>query len=191
LEAVGNAYHSATLFHNAAGTSLRSGDDGDATVYLQRAVPLMRQLDQPYLWMPFRCDVGVAALLAGDAEAANEAFREALTLSRELVVAPAASDALTGLAAVAAVDNELERAARLAGAAAAHRDGDIDDSPVGRLDATILGPARTCFGAGAWDAALREGTALSVEDAIAYALEPRPQAANPASPPPTPARQDH
>ena len=124
MEGVGNAYHLATLFCNAAGLALRRGCDGDATVYLQRAVPLISQLDQPYLWMRVRGNVGLAALLAGDTEAANDAFREALTLSRELVVPPAASDALTGLAAVAAVDDELERAARLAGAAAAHRDGD-------------------------------------------------------------------
>jgi predicted ATPase/DNA-binding SARP family transcriptional activator len=192
LEQVGNAYQLATLFHDAAGTSLRRGWDGDATVYLQRAVPLIRQLDHPYQWMLVRGNVGVAELLAGDTEAAHDAFREELTLGRELVVSPAASGALTGLAAVAALDNELERAARLAGAAAAHRHGEPQDPVDARLDATILEPARTRCGADAWDAALREGTALSFEDAIAYALdEPNPQAANPATAPSTPAGQAH
>jgi hypothetical protein len=110
LERVGNAYHLATLFHGAAGSSLRRGWDGDATVYLQRAVPLMRQIDHPYQWMLLCGNVGVAALLAGDTEAARDAFREELTLGRELVVSPVASEALTGLAAVATLENELERA---------------------------------------------------------------------------------
>ena len=87
LERVGNAYHLATLFHNAAGTCAAQRRDGDATMYLQRAVPLVRQLDQPYQWMLLRGNVGLAALLAGDTEAARDAFREELTLSRELVVA--------------------------------------------------------------------------------------------------------
>ena len=192
LEGVGNAYQLATLFHGAAGTALRSGRDGDATVYLQRAVPLTRQIDHPYQWMLLCGNVGVAALLAGDIEAARDAFREELTLGRELVVSPVASEALTGLAAIATVENELERAARLAGAAAAHRHGHTDDAVVTRVDATILKAARTRCGADVWDAALQEGIALSLQDAIGYALdEPGPQAANPATAPSTPADQDH
>ena len=173
-------YHLATLFNDAAGTSLGTGWDGDATVYLQRAVPLIRQLDHPYYWMLLRGKIGLAALLAGDTEAANDAFREELTLSRELVVPPAASEALTGLAAVAAADNELERAARLAGAAAAYRQAHVEDAVPTRLDPSILEPARTRFGADAWDAALRQGAALSFKEAIAYALdEPRPTGQQP------------
>jgi hypothetical protein len=103
-------YHLATLFHGAAGSSLRRGWDGDATVYLQRAVPLMRQIDHPYQWMLLCGNVGIAALPSGDTEAARDAFREELTLGRELVVSPVASEALTGLAAVATLENELERA---------------------------------------------------------------------------------
>ena len=173
LEQVGNGYHLAALFGNAVGTSLSKGWDDDVTVYLKRAVPLMRQIDHPYQWMLLRGHVGIAALLAGDTEGAQDAFREELTLSRELVVPPAASGALIGLAAAAAVDNELERAARLAGAAAAHRHREGQDPVDSRLDATILEPARTRFGADVWDAALHEGAALSFEDAIAYALDER------------------
>jgi predicted ATPase/DNA-binding SARP family transcriptional activator len=186
LESVGNAFHLATLFHMAAGSSLRRGWDGDAPVYLQRAVPLIGQLDQPYQWMLLRGNLGVAAILAGDTGTARAAFREELTLSRELVVPPAASHALLGLAAVAAIDNELERAARLAAGAAAHPYGDTDDAAgARRLDAAILEPARTRFGADAWDAVLREGAALRLNEVIADALdEPRHQARSRTSDPP-------
>ena len=195
LERVGNIHHLATLFQDAAGSALRRGWDGDATVYLQHAVPLIRQLDRPYEWMLLRGKIGLVALLAGDTEAARDAYREELVLSCELVVPPAASEALTGLAAVAAVtaaDNGLERAAWLAGAAAAYRQDHVEDAVPTRLDPTILKHARTRFGADAWDAAVRHGAALSLEDAIAYALaEPRRQATNPATAPAPPAGQDH
>ena len=81
---------------------------------------------------------------------------------------------MAGLAAVAAVrDDDLDRAARLTGAAAAHRYDEPHDPVDARLDATFLEPARARCGADAWDAALREGAALSFEDAIAYALDER------------------
>ena len=96
-----------------------------------------------------------------------------LGLCRELVVLPAASEGVAGLAAVAAVSDDLDRAARLTGAAAAHRYGEPEDPVDVRLDATFLEPARVRWGADAWDAAVREGAALSFEDAIAYALDER------------------
>jgi hypothetical protein len=40
------------------------------------------------------------------------------------------------------------------------------------LSATFVKPARTRYGADAWDAAAREGYALNFEDATAYALVP-------------------
>jgi len=63
---------------------------------------------------------GLASLLAGDTDAARDAFREELELCRRLIALPIASEGLLGLAAVAVVDGDLGRAARLRGAAAAH-----------------------------------------------------------------------
>jgi hypothetical protein len=57
------------------------------------------------------------------------------------------------------------------GAAAAHSYGARQDEIKARLDATFLDPARRRHETSAWDAALREGAALSFEDAIAYALD--------------------
>ena len=175
LEQVGNTYHSAALFHDSVGQAFGRGWDDDATAYLQRAAPLISALDRPYEWMLLCGNVGLVAILAGDAEAARDAFREELKLSRELVVPPAASGALTGLAAVAAVEDEPERAARLAGAAATHRHGERQDAVDARLDATFLDPARTRLGTDAWDAALRQGAALSFNDAIADGLDEQRQ----------------
>jgi predicted ATPase/DNA-binding SARP family transcriptional activator len=139
LAKAGNAYHLATLFSFAVGMAWRRGSDADALMYLDRAVPAARRLQQPYRWMCVLNDVGLAALLQGDTAAAEERFREAHALSQELVLPGHESIALTGLAAVAAVQGQPERAARLARAAAPHRDA---DQPVTwRLETTYLEPA--------------------------------------------------
>ena len=75
------------------------------------------------------------------------------------------------MAAVAVVHGDARRAATLVGAADAQRYDAAEDPVEARLDETFFEPARTRCGAGAWNAAAREGRALSFEDAISYALE--------------------
>ena len=171
LDDVGNAYLLADLFTAAAYGALSMGGDRDAKEYIARATPTARGLGNPSLWMLLRGNFGLAALLTGDTDAARHAFREELTLSRDLVVLPFASEGLAGLAAVSAVQGDDDRAARLVGAAAEHRYGQPNDPVDARLDGTFFEPARTRHGADAWDAAAREGSALGFEDAIAYALQ--------------------
>jgi hypothetical protein len=172
LADVGNAYHLATLFTNAVSLAWDSDAYADADAYLARAVPLVRSVDQPFIWLCLGGDVAVAALLKGDTAAADEAFRETLRVSHELVLVGFWSGALSGLAAVAAARGEPERAAWLAGAAAAHRNAGVDEV-VERKIAAFLEPARIRYGPDAWDAAAAEGAALSVQEATAYALDGR------------------
>ena len=75
--------------------------------------PIVRELDNPGTWMVLCGNSGLAALLTGDTDAARDAFREELELCRELVALPIAAEGLLGLAAVAVVDGDLSRAARL------------------------------------------------------------------------------
>ena len=174
LHGTGNVDRLADLYANAAHRALCNGSDRDASEFADRATPLVRDLDHPYDSMLLRGWAGLAALLNGNTETARHAFHEHLTLCRELVVLSAAGVGLAGLAAVAAAHDDLDRAARLSGAAAAHRYGQAQDAIDARLDATFFEPGRSRLGAGAWDAAVHEATALSFEDAIAYALdEPR------------------
>jgi hypothetical protein len=116
-------------------------------------------------------NLGLAALLTSDTETARNAFREELTLCRDLVVRPIASEGLLGLAALSAVHGDDHRAARLVGAAAAHRYDQPQEAVDARLDALFFEVARTRCPADTWDAAVHEGGTLSFEDAIAYALE--------------------
>ena len=174
LEGVGNVYHLADLLSSCAFAALCQGSDRYASELVARAMPMMRQLDNPYQWMLLRGNVALTALLTGDADTARASFDEELRLCREIVALPFASEGLAGLAAVAAVRDELDRAARLCGASCAHRYGKPEDPVDARLHATYFEPARSRHGTDAWDAAGREGAALSFEDAIAYALREHP-----------------
>jgi predicted ATPase/class 3 adenylate cyclase len=171
LDEVGNVYQHADLLSSAAYVALGMDGDRDAKEFVERAIPLTRELDSPYLWLMLHGNFGLAALLTGDSEAARDAFREELRLSGEKVVHPFGAEGLLGLAAVATVRGNFHRAARLRGVAAAHRSNRPDDAVEARLGVVFFEPARTRLGADAWDAAVRDGAALSFEDAIAYALE--------------------
>jgi hypothetical protein len=46
-----------------------------------------------------------------------------------------------------------------------------EDPVDARLEGAFFGPARTRCGTDAWNTAAREGSALSFEDAIAFALD--------------------
>jgi predicted ATPase len=170
LQAAGNVFHLAGLFEMGVYRALCNGSDGDARDFASRAVPLSRALEDRLQWMLLQRKVGLAALFSGDTQAARDAFREQLELCRDVVVLPAAKG-VGGLAAVAAVCGDLDRAARLFGAAAAHRYGEPENAIDARLRATFFEPARTRRGADAWDAGVREGAALSFDAAIAYALD--------------------
>jgi hypothetical protein len=171
LDAVGNIFQLADLLASAAYGALNEDSDRDARDFVERAIPVVRELDSPFMWMILQGNLGLATLLTSDTEAARNAFCEELTLCRELVVRPIASEGLLGLAAVGAVHGDDHRAARLVGAATAHRYDEPQEAVDARLDALFFEAARTRCGADTWDAAVREGATLSFEDAIAYALE--------------------
>jgi tetratricopeptide (TPR) repeat protein len=172
LDRAGNVYHLADVLGGvAAYTALLLGSAEDAREFLTRATPIARKLDDPFGWIVIRGNFGLAALLTGDTDAAEDAFRDELRLCRELVVLPFASEGLKGLAAVAAVRGQDHRAARLVGAATEDRLDRAEDPVETRLHVEFFDPARTRHGADAWDAAVRDGATLSFEEAVAYALE--------------------
>jgi predicted ATPase/DNA-binding SARP family transcriptional activator len=171
LGEAGNIFRLAGLYCSAAYGALWDSSDRDAKELMDAAVHIARELDHPFTWMVVYGNVGLVALLTGDTDAAWDGFREELTLCRELVARPFVAEGLRGLAGVAAVRGDVPRAARLVGAAAAHRYGEPDDPVFARLDAAFFEPARARCGTDAWDAAARDGSKLSFEDAIAYALE--------------------
>jgi predicted ATPase/DNA-binding SARP family transcriptional activator len=192
LADAGNVYEVANLLSSAAYQALSLGGDRDAKQLVDRAVPITRELDSPYLSMLLHGNLGLAALLTGDPDAARQAFRDQLELCHELVVPPVSSEGLLGLAAVATLRDDLDRAARLSGASDGHRYGQPKGPVEARLHATFFERARARHGASNWDRVACEGAALSFNDAIATALEePGPKASNAADPPAPASRPPH
>jgi predicted ATPase/class 3 adenylate cyclase len=171
LEEVGNVYYVVNVLVSAAYSALCMASDRDAKEFVERATPATRARNDPLGWMLLRGNFALAALFTGDVDAADDAFREELGLCRELAAVRFVCEGLSGLAAVAVIRGDNHRAARLAGAADAHRYGEPEDAVDRRLGAAFLRPARTRHGADAWDTAARDGHTLSFEGAIAYALE--------------------
>jgi non-specific serine/threonine protein kinase len=169
LEQAGNVYLLADLLTSAAYAALRHGSERDALDFVDRATPIAGRLDNPYGWMVLQGNLGLARLLTGDADGASDAFRDELNLAAELRVPPIASEALLGLAAVAAVRNHPQRAARLVGAAAGHANGSRQQEIKAKLDPAFFEPSRRHHGTNAWHQAVRDGAALSLETAMSYA----------------------
>jgi predicted ATPase/DNA-binding SARP family transcriptional activator len=175
LTDVGNIQQLANLLTSAAYAALCLGNAGVGTDYAARATPIAYALNNPFERMINTGNLGLAALLTGETATASHAFREELTLCREMAIRPVVFEGLRGLAAIAVVDGDAMRAATLVGAADAHRYDTPEDPVEARLDETFFEPARRRCGTDAWNGAAREGSALTFEDAIAYALEESPR----------------
>ena len=130
----------------------------------------MRELDSPYLWMMLRGNVGLAALLTGDTDAARRGVPRG---ARSSAASWSSSRRLEGLAAWPQSPRSRRPRPRRAtlGAAAAHRYGGRGRRSTPGSHETFFEPARARCGDDGWDAAVREGAALSFDDAIAYALD--------------------
>ena len=119
-------------------------------------------------------NLGHVALARGDNSKAQEFFREGLTLHQDLGNKFGASECVVGLAGVAAAVQQPERAARLLGIALRLREGLRDTSWRGLLTTyeRYATDVRTRLDEASWSVALQEGQAMSMEQAIAYALDP-------------------
>jgi predicted ATPase/class 3 adenylate cyclase len=118
-------------------------------------------------------NLGEVALHEGDREEAALRFREALALAREAGAKRTIAGAVYGLAAVAAIDGDAERSARLWGVADAITQS--TDAPVATDDQFIveryLESARSTLAADVHRRARDEGGSMSLDETLAYALE--------------------
>lgn len=120
------------------------------------------------LWL-----LGVVALHQGNLTGATVRLQEAVALARILGNQDGLAYVLEGLAWVAAADGRGERAARLLGAAAARREalGQASRPHFRKQVETEVAPAQVVLGEASWAAEFAAGRELSLEEAIAEALE--------------------
>jgi predicted ATPase/DNA-binding SARP family transcriptional activator/DNA-binding CsgD family transcriptional regulator len=117
-------------------------------------------------------NLGWAALLQGDHERARSYYRESLMLCKELGNKIIASESLEGLGCICVAEGATKRATRLFGAAEALREavGSEHISEEAALREPYLAASRSRLDEAAWEEAQAEGRAMSMEQAIDYAL---------------------
>jgi tetratricopeptide (TPR) repeat protein len=164
----GNVGYAATVEHRY----------DDALTWLEKGVQFARPLGDPAALFFIRTNQGLASLFADDLDGARQAFGEALTACRD-GAEDVVDETLLGLAAAEASHGDLERAARLTGAAqsreTANRSAD-EDTIWDRLHDEILTPARERYGAENWDRAAAAAAMLSLQETIDLALAHGPLA---------------
>ena len=152
------------------------GDAAGARARLDEALALVRELGDRWGVATVLRDLMVVAQRDGDAAAVAALGQECLRLLREQGSRSGLGDCYERLAWVASARGDPARAARLLGAAEAVRAATgAALAPVRRAEHdAVVAAVRAALGAAALAAAWAEGATLSLEQAIAYALEDAP-----------------
>jgi len=170
---------------------LREGDFERGATLNEEAAALLRERGYKGGSLELALDnLGWAALLQGNHERARTSFEESLILCKVLGNKLNASESLEGMACISAAEIASERAARLFGAAEALREA-VGLEHLPEEDAwrkPYLAAARVRLGEASWAGAWAEGRAMSMEQAIEYALSeqklatpPSPESEQPSS----------
>jgi len=121
-------------------------------------------------------NLGWAALLQGDYERARTSYQESLVVCKELGDKSIASESLEGMACISGAQGEALRAGRLLGAAEGLKETlreavAMQHSPEEEAwREPYRASARSLLGEASWAEALAQGRAMSLEEAIEYAL---------------------
>jgi predicted ATPase/class 3 adenylate cyclase len=171
----GDKQNLAYCLHNLAMVvcSQGQGDLGRAGQLTEESVALQRELGTRGGVSMGLCNLGWMALLQEDLRRADDLYRESLSLSWDTGLNLIVQSVLEGFACVAGAKGETERAARLWGAAQAiHETRGIPRDPdfLGEAD-TRISAVRSGMGEGVWEEAWRKGRAMTLDEAVSYALE--------------------
>jgi tetratricopeptide (TPR) repeat protein len=177
-EALEDQPNIAATLNNLGLTLVYSGQYDRARCLLERSVSLNRGRGAVLQIAANLNNLGLCALRQGSLEEATSLFSESLRTKREMGNSPGGIVyGVEGLAQVAAARGQWERATCLLGAAdALHAEGGSPRRPPseGAHDEQILACARIALAEPAFAAAWSRGAAMTVEQAVAYALEPLP-----------------
>ena len=155
----------------------REGDDASASAYCQEALKLAQELGDKGTVAWTLVALGRIARHQGDEQRALPLVQEALLLRHEQGHTWASLVCLGEVAEAGVLAGQFERAVRLFAAAARHRtaaatpaaNGDLSDYAPARTDQQ-LATLRTALAPAIFAKRWAEGTALSLEEAVDYAL---------------------
>lgn len=172
FRALGDERAAASALDRLAQHLYALGDGDQARQLHEEALAIRRKLGDAWGLGWSLAHLGDLATDGGDYAAARAHYAECFAVIRRLGTRPISAKALEGFAALAAV-TEPARAQRLLGAAAALHESSGAGAPrddrqrVSRLTERIQQQLAPYTAAAAWDA----GRAMTLEEAIAYALE--------------------
>jgi predicted ATPase/class 3 adenylate cyclase/Tfp pilus assembly protein PilF len=149
------------------------GDFDRAEALCEEALAISRKLKDAYGNSEALLNLGMVATRRGDHGRAKTLLEEGLVLSRKLGSRDSIAEGLETLAEMAEALGDAPRAAQLWGAADALREaiGSPWRLMERRLHEPYLETARSRMDEADWTKAWEEGRAMTLEDAIAYALE--------------------
>jgi tetratricopeptide (TPR) repeat protein len=153
--------------------AVRTGDLVEARSLYEQILAIAREVGDAFTVVDALLGLAEAAFRDGDVARAEDLFRDSLALTARLQEDLSyLINGLTGLAAVAARRDQPLRAARLAGAVDAIRAASglvltFQSEHEQRVD-----EVRLALGEERFSAAWAEGSTMSVEEAVGYALDP-------------------
>jgi predicted ATPase len=153
----------------------REGDYPLAYSLHNRALAILGEIGYKGWSIPWSLrDMGYAALRQGDYDRAAALFRESITFSLEHGITRFIFLSIAGLAGVAGAQGGSERAAKLFGASEAMLEAagikELERDVKAEVDRDVAA-ARAQLDEEAWAKAWEEGRAMSMEEAIEYALQ--------------------
>ena len=169
----GDKHSLAIILNNLAMVVYSQGDLGRAAQLTEEGVAVYRELGARGDVALGLYNLGWIALLQNDLGRAADLYKESLILAWDTGLNPIVQGDLEGLACLAAARVEPERAARLWGAAQTlHETKSIprDTDFLAEADARISA-VHTGMGEQAWEEAWRKRRAMTLDEAISYALE--------------------
>ena len=169
---IGDVFLLGLALSNLAADALAEGDSATARTRLNESLELARLIENTRGISFALADFGWLALLEGDLVAALSFYEEATTIARRLGVRSATAYMIWGLAQVAAANGDADRAARLAGAAAAYGSAAKFDPTDSMPSIHHLDAARTALGDPTWQQAYAEGAQLDLDAALRLASSP-------------------
>jgi predicted ATPase/DNA-binding SARP family transcriptional activator len=157
------------------GMTFRFREQGDlerAAAFFEEDLALEREAGDKNGLASKLSDLAEVEILRGDLKRARALYEESLTLSREIGSKHRLIYGLEGLTCVAGAEGESLRAARLFGTVEALREA--TGIPLLPSERTFEEPyvlrARSQLGAAVWEEAFAEGKAMTLEQALEYAL---------------------
>jgi tetratricopeptide (TPR) repeat protein len=165
----------AVSLNNLGNVALDEGGYSEARSRLEEAVALQREVgDRAYIANALN-NLGNVARAQGDYGAAYSLYHESLIIAQELGIAWDIAYLLEDMGGLAALQGEAQRALRLVGAASALREASGQPRSSAEQDKLeqLLEPTRHELGEVAQVSAREDGRAMSLEQAIAYALNHR------------------